>query len=74
MINTPERRRAASGIVTILLGPGVTPGADSPSIRQQIGWGYSGLPNVTELPPTGYQNFVYRPIRRRLKARKRQFN
>lgn len=41
---TPDSRRSASGIPYIPLGPGIAPGSDHEDIRQQAGWGYSGLP------------------------------
>lgn len=66
-------RRAASGILHVITGPPIIPGSDSPTIRQQSGWGYSDIPVGDVLPPVieARLPFVYRK-RRRLRARKRR--
>lgn len=43
-IDTAEKRRSASGVPFLPLGPGVTPNATKDhEWRQQVGWGYSGI-------------------------------
>ena len=71
---TPAERRSAAWLVTGFGVPTVTPGSDSPSLRQQAGWGYSGLAVVQAAAPSGGADlpFVYR--KHRLRARKRRFN
>jgi hypothetical protein len=71
---TPAERRSAAWLVTGLAAPTVTPGSDSPTLRQQAGWGYSGLAVTQAAPPVSgdAEGFVYR--KRRLRARKRRFN
>lgn len=77
MVSTPQDRRAAAHILTPIFGPGVTPGLDTPVFRQVAGYGYPGVPTLEATPPTGEDDlfrFIYRPIRRKLRARKRRFN
>lgn len=54
-IDTAEKRRSASGVPFLPLGPGVTPNAAADlEWRQQAGWGYSGIlvtEPVAEPPP-----------------------
>lgn len=46
-IDTSERRRSASQLITGLFGPGVTPNATQDiEWRHQSGWGYSGIAGV----------------------------
>ena len=69
-MDSPEKRRAASGVPFLPLGPGVTPnGAKDVEWRAQAAWGYSGIAGFSA---TASAPFVYRR-RRRLKARKRSF-
>ena len=69
-LTTSNGRRSAAGVPFLPLGPGIVPGSTPPSIRQQAGWGYSGLPVGAQAPvPTEVFHFVYRRDRR-LRARK----
>ena len=44
-IDSADKRRSASGVAFLPLGPGVTPDSTKPEAwRQQAGWGYSGIP------------------------------
>lgn len=71
---TPTERASVAWLITGFGAPTITPGSDSPSLRQQAGWGYSGLPSVQGAAPAPSTNepFVYR--KQRLRARKRRFN
>lgn len=67
---TPDGRRSASGLPFLPLGPGIVPGSTPPAIRQQAGWGYSGLPvGAQAAAPAAVFHFIYRRDRR-LRARK----
>ena len=47
-IDTAERRRSVSQVITGLFGPAVTPNASKDrEWRQQAGWGYSGIDLAT---------------------------
>lgn len=77
MPSTPAERRSVAWLYTGIIPPTPTPGSTPPAIRQQIGWGYSGLPvgeEAPEPPAVEIDRFVYRPLRRRLRARKRAFS
>jgi hypothetical protein len=51
-IDTAAKRRSAAGVPFLPLGPGVTPDAAKPvAWRQQVGWGYSGIPAGAGPPP-----------------------
>ena len=76
MPDTPAARASAAWVISGVHPPTVTPGLDSPTIRQNIGWGYIGVPVLegeAPEPEADFTSFVYRPIRRRLRARKRRF-
>lgn len=70
-IDDAEKRRSASGVPFLPLGPGVTPNA-APDVdwRQQAGWSYSGVLVTGESPPSpggggGDWLIIFRRRRRR---------
>lgn len=71
-LSDSDGRRSAAGIPSLPF-LSIVPGANSPTIRQQAGWGYSGLPvsGAAIVTPSTNRRFVFR--KRRLRARKRNF-
>lgn len=49
-IDTAAKRRSVSGILTGIVSVGVTPGITNAAWRQDVGWGYRGIP-VNPAPP-----------------------
>lgn len=55
-IDTAAKRRSASGVPFLPLGPGVTPDATMPAVwRYDVGWTYSGNAGPTPPPPSSGQ-------------------
>lgn len=69
---TPDGKRAAAGIWSGTIAPGISPQVDTPTLLNMAGWGVSDVPNISfvEADPAIVDNFTYRMNDPRIRAQK----